>query len=429
MDRSSYISWGNVVMLVQLFRFFQGCIKIKISGNSLERFLNLCRNKRIVMWKLEVMEDAYSMYVHASDFKLMKPCAKKTKTKIRILERKGIPFFLFQYRKRKLFFFGILVCCFLIYCSTFFVWDITFVGNSSITDEVLEEYLHSQSVYEGMQKKRLDCMQIAKDLRIAFENITWVSASIDGTKLKIEIKEKLQTAEDTAEEEPCDIIAKESGQIVSIVTRNGTPLVRVGDMVEKGDVLVSGSIDIQNDARETVSRNYVRADADIILERTMEYQNECTQPYKKKIYTGKKRFCVFLKIRDVRIQFGLERNSFEEKTYSEECHDLFRGIQYGCMVLEEYKWETKERTETEMETILQEEFENYCKELLESGTEIIESNYSISDLQESKIGNGTLKIREDTATSLKKIDLSGRNVLESNELADDRKKDEQNGNS
>lgn len=412
-----------------MFRFLRGSVKIKINGNSLERFINLCRNKRIVIWGIEVREDSYSMYIHASDFKRMKPCAKKTKTCIRIIERKGMPFFLFQYRKRKLFFFGILFCCFLVYCFTFFVWEISFVGNSYITDEVLEEYLYSQKIYEGMQKRRLDCAQIAKDLRIAFSDITWVSASIDGTKLRIEIKEKLQTTDNAERKEPCDLVAKEGGRIVNMVTRNGTPLVKVGDLVEAGDVLVSGRIDIRNDAGETISQNYVQADADITLERTVEYQNTCQESYEKKVYTGKKRICLFLQIGNSKIQLGLERNSFEEKTVLEESHVLFRKIQYGRVILEEYKWETTKRTEKEMENVLRQDYEQYRNELSHLGTEIVEEYFLISDIQGGKTGNGTIKIREDNATSLKRIDLSGTNMLESNELADDRKKDEENGNS
>ena len=49
----------------------------------------------------------------------------------------------------------------------------------------------------------------------------------------------------------------------SVVVRSGIPLVQAGDTVEKGQLLVSGTVPITDDGGEEISSYRVRADADI----------------------------------------------------------------------------------------------------------------------------------------------------------------------
>ena len=139
-------------MLRALFRYLQGYLKIRIKGYSPERFINLCKNKDIDIWGLSYNLDSYEMYIKVRDFKKIKPLLKKTVTKVSILDRFGFPFFLHNYRNRKVFFVGIGACVFLIYAMTLFLWKIDFSGNQRITNEVLLEYLESQHISHGIRK-------------------------------------------------------------------------------------------------------------------------------------------------------------------------------------------------------------------------------------------------------------------------------------
>ncbi len=94
-------------MLVQIVRYLQGYIKIIVLGYSTERFLNLCKNKDIDIWGLHSTNNGYEMYIKVGDFRKIKPFVKKTTSKIKIISRYGLPFHLFEFRKRNLFFFGI----------------------------------------------------------------------------------------------------------------------------------------------------------------------------------------------------------------------------------------------------------------------------------------------------------------------------------
>ena len=111
-------------MLISLLRYIQGYLKIRVTGYSPERFLNLCKNKKIDVWGLEAGHNAYDMYIKVNGFRKLKPILRKTQTKVSILERYGLPFVFHHYRKRKLFFIGIFSCLIIIYSMTFFIWNI-----------------------------------------------------------------------------------------------------------------------------------------------------------------------------------------------------------------------------------------------------------------------------------------------------------------
>ena len=82
-----------------------------------------------------------------------------------------------------------------------------------------------------------------------------MSASIDGSRLKIQIKENEDTFQEEMQgteevsEKPTDLIAEEDGVITGIITRSGVPQVHIGDSVKKGDLLVLGRIDVTDDGK------------------------------------------------------------------------------------------------------------------------------------------------------------------------------------
>lgn len=96
-------------MLRKLVQYGKGYLKIHVSGYFAERFLNGCSHKKIRLWDLKPVPGGYEMCVTISGFRKLKPIIRKTGTKVVIVKRSGLPFLLFKYRKRRLFFTGSLL--------------------------------------------------------------------------------------------------------------------------------------------------------------------------------------------------------------------------------------------------------------------------------------------------------------------------------
>ena len=77
-----------------------------------------------------------------------------------------------------------------------------------------------------MKKTNVDCQKIVRDLRRTYDGIIWVSASIDGCRLVIQIKENEDGLADNSiisriNDQSTDIIADIDCTITSITTRTG----------------------------------------------------------------------------------------------------------------------------------------------------------------------------------------------------------------
>ena len=147
-------------MLIWLFRYLKGYVRIRIRGYSPERFLNLCKARGIVLWDLQNMENEYEMNLSIRDFRKIRPLCRKARAHLVITERHGLPFFLYRNRRRKMFPVGMLACCLLLYVLSLFIWDIRIEGNRARSTDVLLDYLAEEQVVHGMQKSAVDCKEI-----------------------------------------------------------------------------------------------------------------------------------------------------------------------------------------------------------------------------------------------------------------------------
>ena len=399
-------------MLNSLFRYLQGYLKICVTGYSPERFLNLCKNKKIAIWGLEPANNHYEMYMKISGFRKLKPILKKTHTKVSIKERYGMPFFFHKYRKRKAFFIGIIGSVIFIYSLSFFVWNIDFEGNHTITNNVLLEYLSSNNIKHGMAKSKVDCQKIARQLRENFGDIIWVSASMEGTRLLIHVKENTDTFKTEAtDNSPCDIVTDKAGVVVSVVTRSGVPKVKEGDAVQAGDVLVSGAVEILNDAKEVERKEYVVSDADIILKTDLTYKEDLPKTYQEKQYTGKKRRVFYVKIGKQTISLGIRKNKFQKsdiKTTEMQVkldENFYLPIFVGTEEILEYEMQTKEYKKEQIKELWNEKFQLFCEKLKEKNITIVEQNPNLTISKTKASGTCLFTLLEEVNTKRKIVDL------------------------
>lgn len=393
-------------MLLSVIRYLKGYVRIRFQGYSPERFLNLCSHHQIFIWGLNPSGNAYEMCVSLPDFRKLKPLLKKTKTRLSVLEKKGLPFFFYRNRKRKMYFAGGLICACLLYFYTCFIWDIHFEGNETRTQEVLLEFLESCKVKPGMRKNEVDCEQIAREIRKEFDDIVWVSASVDGSRLTIQVKENdalLQTEEENMQENPCDLIAEKDAVIVEIVTRQGVPYVHEGDIVHKGDLLVSGRVEVLNDSKEVVGYQYHKADADIWGATVMKYEEILNTAYEKKDYaSGKNQNIFLLQIGQYQIWTGKRRKipeglQEEVLTWKRQLklgENLYLPVYYGKIQQKGYCLKKAVYEKEEIRKILSSQFSRFCEELVKKGVQITENNVKILIDKNQAVAKGTLSLIE-----------------------------------
>ncbi len=238
--------------------YITGYVHVVIEGYYIERFINICISKRIILWN---MKRKRNIILHANigikDFKRLKEVARKTGCKIYIDKKKGLPFILNRYRKRKIFAICVLLILILLFTTSKFIWNIQIIGDGVDTDGIIQD-INQCGVNIGMLKSKVDTKKVINDIRLKRDDIAWMGISLEGTNVIIEIVKAEKKPEIIDEKEYCSIISDKEGVITKISAQNGTLLVKPGDVVKKGDVLVGGWME-----GKFTGIRYVHSNADI----------------------------------------------------------------------------------------------------------------------------------------------------------------------
>ena len=212
--------------------------------------------KKIFLWNVK-REKSTIMYANIGidDFKRLTEVAKKTKCKVKIKEKKGVPFFLHKYKKRKIF--GIFLCLivFFLMVMSNFIWNIEIQASEEINQEELLATLEQEGLKVGKLKKDIDTKDIINKLRFDREDLAWVGISIEGTNAIVKVVSADKKPEIINEEDYCNIVSDKEGMIVKVEAINGTPLVKEGDIVKKGTVLIGGYLEGQYTGTRYVHSN------------------------------------------------------------------------------------------------------------------------------------------------------------------------------
>ena len=394
-------------MFADKLKYMQGYVRVRLMGYAPERFLNLCSNRNILIWNLEHREEHYEFCISLKGFRQLKPLLRKTKTRLKVLERYGFPFWLHRYRKRKIFFFGILLCAATLYTLSLFIWNIEINGNLHRTDSVILKFLEENQVYHGILKNRLDCAELEELLRSQYDDVIWASVKIQGTRLIIDIQENLatnQAIEEAGMEEPSDLVADKDAEIYSILTRQGTPYVEKGSVVSAGDLLVEGKLPIYNDSGEIINYQYCYSDADILGVTVCEYSDVFSMNYEDKIFTGRTKtsYALLLFQKQISLPFGGNDFSNCDRITSE--YPLRIGKSFYLPVVlykqeaREYVLQTKTYTKEEAETLAENKLTEFCEKLEQKGVQIIENNVIIVSDGDICTASGTLRLIEPIGT-------------------------------
>ncbi len=396
--------------MVNMINWLKGYVRIRVSGNSVERFMNLCGYKNILLWDVCRKEDCYEMYISLSAFRQLRPIVKKTRIKVAILKREGLPFFMSDLNKRKIFLLGCIVAVFFWFISGYFVWNIEINGNFMITTEQIQDFLKIQEISIGKQKKHVNIEKLEKEMRITFPQITWVSGKIQGTTLYLDIKEA-ETIKETdyiEENVQYDLVAHVDGVIDSIIVRSGIPKVKPEDIVTKDTVLVEGRVPVMNDDGTIREELYINSDADIYIRYEYPYEDTLEEKYIKKTYTGRTTTIPYLRFGETELTIHhkpdyLYADVLIQESTSKLLGELHIPLRWGRFEHREYMNLETFYTEKEASDILEQKFMKFLTTLSEKGVQIIEKDVTINKSGNKWIMEGKLILSE-PVTTLKKVE-------------------------
>lgn len=235
-------------MVLRIIRFVRGTVEFLIAGAFPEKLLTRAVSKGIPIWGVKTGENYLFAKSYASKYKAIARDAKNMGLKTRIRAKKGLPFIHFRYRKRWGIAAGFVISVFLASYLLSHIWVIEVHGCDEIPKQTMIEYLDQCGLKRGMKRKDLNAERLEKELLLLENRLSWVTVNIGGTTVKVVVGEGVKAPETIdPKDKYANVIASQDGIIRKIELYDGQPLLKVGDTVSKGEVIISGITDDQYD--------------------------------------------------------------------------------------------------------------------------------------------------------------------------------------
>lgn len=230
-------------MLLSLWHYLKGYVIVEVKGINGEKFLNLATFHGIFLWNIRRQDQCIYFCCSIPDFKAMKRDVYKAKVRVKIIAKKGLPFFLSKYRRRKLFMIGMGLFVMMLWLLSSFVWLIEVEGNMRISGIDILHTLEGNGYKCGKLKSTMNLRKAEAALLKAYPDMIWVGIDYEGTRMIVRLSESVLPPEmNDLVGQPTSLISKRDALVTYIAVEKGKPMVKAGDIVKKGDMLVAGEM-------------------------------------------------------------------------------------------------------------------------------------------------------------------------------------------
>lgn len=393
---------------------FRGYVTVSIDSKISVRFFNICRLKRVKISGIESMTDSDEVSFRTSikNKEMLVKIAEKIGTDIK-LEECGLNCICRRIRNKLVILGVFLSVCTILYIQNLFIWRIEITGldttgDYAYTNEEISDYLATCNIRTGMLKKDVEKERIESLIKEKYPKVIWISVYTKGTCLYLDMEVARVynnyggTSANISDVEKnfmeyCNIVADRDCIIKSIITSNGTPVVSAGDEVSAGDILISGSVSINDDSGDTIRTKQVKASGVIYVYCDVDYDRTYSYSYYSKEPSGETGQYKSIVVGRLRLDMGGEPSgkSFEKR--QEQTQVCFFNKMYLPIYIinnnySGYNLKETKYTEEELRIIADSDLNYYIDTLQEKGVQIVEKNVKIITVGETLKASGTIRV-------------------------------------
>ena len=239
------------MFLIVFVRWLRGTVTFLITGAFPEKLINLCLRNGLPVWGIKHLPQGIEASTNASDYRRLRPLAKQTNTKVRLRKKSGLYVYRHRYRHRKPMLVGVICIAVLLFISSQFVWRVDINGCINIPQEELRSQLSQFGVKPGVWSASIDARELQRRLILNDNRIAWIAINIVGSTAQIELRERdIPPPPIDPDDRAANVVADCDGQIRYIEVYEGQSLVKKGDTVSRGDIIVSGIMEDQYGNRQ-----------------------------------------------------------------------------------------------------------------------------------------------------------------------------------
>lgn len=220
--------------------FFFGSVTVLLTGPLSAMQLSQIAQE-IPLEDVKTTADGLTMRLLLKDVRQLRRLLHGQGIRMHVLQRRGLPFVRVFLRRNSAFAFCLAAALLtLMYLSgTVLQLKVSGTANKKLSETLLQQ-AEEMGLKRGVPAQSIDRRQIERALQDLHPELTYVSIRRQGTNIELFVVEATQPPKIANEYEAVDVIAASNGLITNVTVFSGVPLVRPGDTVRQGQVLIQG---------------------------------------------------------------------------------------------------------------------------------------------------------------------------------------------
>ena len=270
--------------MVLLAGFHMNKIIVSVKGN-LSKFIKKCIDYSIDISNINYISDEEAtVKINLEDYKKIKKVNYFCKFKI--IKYEGLLGFKKNIKENIYIYILFLLCFILMDILSSYIVRIDVIHENKRVRELVSRELYDHGIKKYSLAYSFDELEKIKNdvLKDNTDVLEWMSITRVGMTYVVRIEERIIKEKDKNSGSR-DIVALKDALITKVISSKGEPLVRSGDYVKKGDVLISGKIKLYDEVKGNTS-------ATGTVYGNVWYETEIKIPMVKEVTndTGKKRY-------------------------------------------------------------------------------------------------------------------------------------------
>ncbi len=268
---------------MKLYYRLCGYRQVKFSMYDAADLLNLCMKYGYPYRDMRTDGDTVVFVCTLHTAEQLRDRAAARDISVELSEPQGLPSMVYRYKKRAGLWLGMAAAILIVMMSGRVVWDIRVSGNEELSTAEIEEVLAACGFSKGSAIDGFNADLTEARAQLVCDKLAWISVNMKGTVAYVEVREKLPVDDAPKPKSPANVVASQSGRVLEVMAYDGLAMVKAGDEVKSGDLLISGSYGEHTPGlRVTRAAGYVKA-------RTVRsFSVEIPYEYEQKVPTGRK---------------------------------------------------------------------------------------------------------------------------------------------
>lgn len=226
-------------MFRRLVTWILGALRLEIIGGDPGLLLGRAVAAGLTLWGMQRTGERMLATLSLPDFYRLPKLRRGTGCRIRIRGRQGLPFFLRQLRQRPAWVAGLAFAAGLLLWAAGHIWqiEVRINGPQNLDQRAILQVAADAGLLKGARRSGFDPKLVAAQIRGRIPEASWVGVRLTGTRALIEVVEK--AAGQAPQEATCiNLHAAKDAVVESVIPFSGEAVVRPGQIVKAGDLLV-----------------------------------------------------------------------------------------------------------------------------------------------------------------------------------------------